>query len=174
MSGYSEFPWRALYAKGIPHTIEAPFASALDMFKNSSNNNPNNVGIWYFDTPISLSEMDKHSDALACALLARGFKHGDRLAVYMQNLPQFVISMLATWKAGGVMVSVNPMNKERELETLLLDSGARVLVTQEALWEDVARGVVASGNSAVDIVITTNEIDYVVGEVPAILKGSKK
>ena len=115
MSGYSVYPWRALYATGIPHTIEAPFTSALDMFKNSSNNNPNNVGIWYFDTPISLSEMDKQSDALACALLARGFQHGDRLAVYMQNLPQFVISMLATWKAGGVMVSVNPMNKEREL-----------------------------------------------------------
>jgi len=174
MSGYSEYPWRALYATGIPHTIEAPFTSALDMFKNSSNNNPNNVGIWYFDTPISLSEMDKQSDALACALLARGFQHGDRLAVYMQNLPQFVISMLATWKAGGVMVSVNPMNKERELETLLLDSGARVLVTQEALWKDVARGVVDSGTTAIDIVVTTNEIDYVVGEVPTILKGSKK
>lgn len=174
MSGYSEYPWRALYAEGIPHTIEAPFSSALDMFKSSSAAHPNNVGIWYFDTPISLSEMDKQSDALACALLARGFQHGDRLAVYMQNLPQFVISMLATWKVGGVMVSVNPMNKERELETLLVDSGARVLVTQEALWEDVARGVVASGNSAVDIVITTNEIDYVVGDIPTILKGSKK
>lgn len=174
MSGYSEYPWRGLYAKDIPHTIEAPFVSALEMFKSSSNQHPNNVGMWYFDAPISLIEMDEQSDALACALLARGFRYGDRLAVYMQNLPQFVISMLATWKAGGVMVSVNPMNKERELETLLIDSGARALVTQEALWEDVGRSVVSGGKSSIEIVVTTNETDYLIGSIPTILRASKK
>ena len=46
--------------------------------------------------------------------------------------------MLATWKAGGVMVSINPMNKARELEYLLDDSGATVLVTLESLYDDVA------------------------------------
>ena len=45
--------------------------------------------------------------ALAVALSARGITAGDRVAVYLQNVPQFVIAMLAAWKCGAVMVSVN-------------------------------------------------------------------
>ena len=57
-------------------------------------------------------------------------------------MPQFVIAMVATWKAGGVMVSINPMSRMRELSYLLKDSGARVLVCLEALYDEVARDVV--------------------------------
>ena len=75
-------------------------------------------------------------------LLAYGFSAGDRLAVYLQNVPQFVIAMVAAWKAGGVMVSINPMSRTRELSYLLKDSGATVLVALEALYDEVAREVV--------------------------------
>ena len=67
------------------------------------------------------------------------------VSVYLQTVPQFVLAMLATWKAGGIMVSINPMNKARELEYLLADSGASVLVCLESLYEETAKGVVGSG-----------------------------
>ena len=35
--------------------------------------------------------------------------------MYLQNVPQFVIGLVGTWKAGGIAVSINPMNREREL-----------------------------------------------------------
>ena len=76
-----------------------------------------------------MREVDRMTDALAAGLAGLGFQPGDRLAVYLQNVPQFVLAMMATWKAGGIEVSVNPMNKQRELEYLLSDSGATVLVT---------------------------------------------
>src|SRR3712207_8510244 len=82
-----------------------------------------------------------------------------RSAVYLQNVPQFVLAMIATWKAGGIMVSINPMNKARELEYLLVDSGASVLVTLESLHAETAAGVVASGATAVRAVLTTSELD---------------
>ena len=68
--------------------------------------------------------------------------------------------MLATWKAGGIMVSINPMNKARELEYLLADSGASVLVCLESLYEETAKDVVASGATEVRSVITTSELDF--------------
>ena len=80
---------------------------------------------------------------------------GDRVALYLQNVPQFVIGMLATWKAGGIAVPVNPMNRARELEAVLSDSGARVLLCLESLYRDVVAG---TGHHA--IVVTTSELDY--------------
>jgi acyl-CoA synthetase (AMP-forming)/AMP-acid ligase II len=69
------------------------------------------------------------------------------------------------------MVSINPMNKERELRLLLDDSGARALVTHEALYGDVAAGVVPDTN--VDVVITTSQLDYL-DDVPALLEGVER
>ena len=54
-----------------------------------------------------------------------------------------MIAQLGIWKAGGTAVSINPMNRERELELLLQDSGARVLVSLQGLYRDVAAKVVA-------------------------------
>ena len=66
------------------------------------------------------------------------------MALYLQNVPQFVIGLVATWKAGGVAVPVNPMYRARELDAVLRDSGARVLVCLQSLYRDVAAGVVNS------------------------------
>ena len=66
--------------------------------------------------------------------------------------------MLATWKAGGVMVSISPMLKHKELSAQLADSGASALVTFESLWDEVARDVV--GETDVRIAITTSELEF--------------
>jgi acyl-CoA synthetase (AMP-forming)/AMP-acid ligase II len=66
--------------------------------------------------------------------------------------------MIATWKAGGIMVSVSPMLKHKELKTQLSDSGAAALITLESLWHGVAREVVP--DTDVRTVITTSELDF--------------
>src|SRR4051794_33355656 len=141
------------------------------MFRAGVARDPSAVALRYFDGVITRQELDELSDALASGLLASGFAAGDRLAVYLQNVPQFVIAMVATWKAGGTMVSINPMNKDRELRLLLEDSGARALITHEALYGEVAAGVVP--DTPVRIVITTSELDYL-DDVPALLEGVER
>jgi long-chain acyl-CoA synthetase len=157
VTGYDERPWLALYGD-TPPDVEIEFPSALAMFRASVERAPDTVAIRYFDGSITLRELDEQTDALASALLARGFAPNDRLAVYLQNVPQFVVGMVAAWKAGGIMVSVNPMNRSRELTYLLADSGASVLLCQDDLYEDVARGVVPG--TAVRAVLTTSALDY--------------
>jgi long-chain acyl-CoA synthetase len=157
VTAYDERPWLALYGDQ-PADYEMEFDNALDMFRAGVARDPGGDALKYFDGSISRQELDELSDALAAGLLANGFSAGDRLAVYLQNVPQFVIAMVATWKAGGVMVSINPMSRKRELSYLLKDSGATVLVSLEALYDEVAREVVP--DTDVRLVLTTSELEF--------------
>ena len=171
---YEDRPWLQQYDPGMPSDIDTEFATGLDMFRAAVDRRPDDVLLQYFDHAMTAAQVDEATDALAAALVADGFEAGDRLAVYLQNVPQFVLAMVAAWKAGGIMVSINPMNKTRELEFLLSDSGASVLVCLESLYAETAEGVVASGTTAVRSVITTSELDYLGDDVPALLAPSTR
>jgi long-chain acyl-CoA synthetase len=56
-------------------------------------------------------------------------------------VPHFIIGQLAAWKAGGIAVPINPMNKTRELKLLLEDSGAKAILLHRHLYRDVAAEV---------------------------------
>jgi long-chain acyl-CoA synthetase len=158
MSIYDEKPWLSLYDEGQPAEISLDFTDALSMFRAAAARNPDGDIIRYFGGRITARELDELSDAFAVALAGLGVRAGDRVALYLQNVPQFVIAMLATWKAGGIAVPVNPMNRARELDAVLRDSGTRVLVCLESLHRDVAREVV--GNTSVAAVVTTSELEF--------------
>src|ERR1700760_1956307 len=131
MSVYDEKPWLARYDPGQPSELSLEHSDAVAMFKASVRRNPDGDFIRYFGAGITGRELDELSDAFAVALAGLGVIAGDRVVLYLQNVPQFVIGLLATWKAGAVAVPVNPMNKARELAAVLGDSGARVLVCLE-------------------------------------------
>ena len=172
MSAYDERPWLSLYAGGRPHEIELEHESILAAFGQTAASHPDKPAIVYFDTAISFGELDSLSDALAAGLAEHGFKPGDRLGIYLQNVPQFVIATLATWKAGGVMVSISPMLKHKELSAQLADSGASALVTFESLWDEVARDV--AGETDVRIAITTSELEFLDSTAPPLLASSRR
>ena len=159
MSVYDEKPWLSLYDQDQPADIALEFTDALSMFRASVSRSPDGHIIRYFGGRITVRELDELSDALAVALAGLGVRAGDRVALYLQNVPQFVIGMLATWKAGGIAVPVNPMNRARELDAVLRDSGARVLLCLEGLYRDVARAVIEDGGLETTVV-TTSELDY--------------
>ena len=166
--------WASLYDEGVRRHIDIPFVSALDMFADAARRCPDRPSILYFDRALTVAEVDVASDAFAAALTDSGVQRGDRVAVYLQNVPQFVVAMLATWKVGGIMVSINPMNKARELEYLLRDSGATTLVALDSLHAEVGQAVVASGTTSVQRVFTTNELDYIGGAPPPLLASAQK
>ncbi len=159
-SPYRDKPWLARYRAGQPDSIAPEYATMLEAFRASVARAPATVAIRYFDDSLALSDLDALSDALAALLLARGFRAGDRLALYVQNNPAFIIGLLGAWKAGGAAVAVNPMNKERELAYLLGDSGARALLCLDELYASVARVVIESGRTAMETVITTSALDW--------------
>jgi long-chain acyl-CoA synthetase len=170
---YEARPWLKLYPGFIQPEITPRFASGLEMFLETVQTMPEQAALYYFDRAISYSELDRASSALAAALKERDVRHGDRVALFLQNIPQFLIGLYGAWKVGAIVVPCNPMFKQQELEYQLNDSGAKALICLESLYETVARA--ALGKTKVEFVITTNELDYADKEpVPALLRASRK
>ena len=170
MTDLSRRPWLDLY-RGVPPTITAPAETGLDMFRATARRGRDAVLAHYFDQPVTVRQCDVMSDALAVDLQRRGVEPGDRVAMYLQNIPQVLITVLAAWKCGAVIVPCNPMLRERELAKILSDSGSRVIVCQEDLFAEVTRTTLPS--TAVQHTITTSPLDFLPpgAPLPLVLSG---
>ena len=150
-------PWQSMYSRSFPDTVKPEHNSALEAFRRNAEEAPDVRLLTYFDTELTFRDIDRLSDAFAVALAERGVQRGDRVAVYMQNNPQYVVSLLAAWKIGAIHVPLNPMLREGELRYHLDDCGASVLVALDSLWEEIGRGAVSA--TAVRNVITTSALE---------------
>ncbi|BBY93378.1 long-chain-fatty-acid--CoA ligase [Mycobacterium gallinarum] len=103
---------------------------------------PNRPLLVYFDRVLTYGDVDRLSNAFAAGLADNGFRRGDRLALYLQNVPQYVVSLIAVWKLGGIAVALNPMLTPREVAKLLEDAAPAVLVTLDELDTPALREVV--------------------------------
>src|SRR6186713_1665733 len=163
MTDLSRRPWLDLY-RAVATTIDPPAETALDMFRATAGRGRDAALAYYFDQPVTVHQCDVMSDALAVDLQRRGVEPGDRVAMYLQNIPQVLITVLAAWKCGAVIVPCNPMLRERELAKILSDSGSRVIVCQEDLFAEVARTTLPS--TAVQHTITTSPLDFLASGAP--------
>ncbi len=157
-SVYESKPWLERYADHVPKELPLPERSMADLFEESVERAPNRDAVRYFDQSLSYGELNGLADRFATLLSDRGVEKGDRVAVYTQNNPQFLIAQYGAWKRGAIVLPVNPMLKEKELDYHLNDSGAKVLVCLESLYESVARETVP--DTAVEHVLTTSELDF--------------
>jgi long-chain acyl-CoA synthetase len=155
--GATARPWRALYGTRLASIVPTS-RTGLDMFKAMVARNSQAPLVHYFDQSLTADEIDRLSDGMAVGLQRRGVVPGDRMAMYLQNIPQVLVTVLAAWKCGATIVPCNPMLKERELGRILRDSGSRVLVCQEELYADVAKAALADTDVAV--VVTTSALDF--------------
>jgi long-chain acyl-CoA synthetase len=167
MSVYEQRPWLALYEEGQPADITPEHSTMLELFESSLAAAPDAVAIRYFDGVLTFADLDAASDALAVGLTEAGFARGDRMGLYVQNDPAFVIGLLGVWKAGGAAVAINPMNKARELTYLLGDSGATALLCLEELYTGVARDVLPE--TRVRTVVTCSPLDRQSRDDPRVL-----
>ncbi|GAA4284738.1 hypothetical protein GCM10022261_22690 [Brevibacterium daeguense] len=137
--------------KPFGESIRSPFASVREMWRSAIEAAPDSPFIHSFERTLTFAEVDERADRLAAALHRSGIGPDDRVAVYAQNDPLFVIGLLATWRLGGIVVPVNPMNTARELRYHLADSEARALITIPGLYDTVARD--ALDGSAVQVTV---------------------
>ncbi len=173
MTVYGARPWLKLYPGWVPPELPLPRASAIDQFRATVREHADRPAVYYFDTVLTYRELDRLSSALAVGLSRLGIGKGDRVALYLQNVPQFWIAQLAAWKLGAVVVPLNPMFKADELKYHLKDSGAAVLVALESLYGEVAAPVVGELN--LKGVVTTSELDFLgSGPRPAVLAGATR
>lgn len=166
--------WLSLYPKDYSPDLTPEATNALSHLRKTVQRQDQAPALYYFEKVISYKELDEMSDALACALINMGVKKGDRISLYLQNIPQFIIGQFAIWKCGGIIVPLNPMYREKELTYYFRDASVKVLLCMESLYGEMVRKVVQE--TGVEHVIATSELDFLDPETPCpfLLQGIEK
>jgi long-chain acyl-CoA synthetase len=113
-------PWLKHYDAGVPATLKPyPSKTLVDFVAETARQRPDHPFLWFKGASLSYAAVDRLSDAFAAALVAHGVAPGDRVALLLPNCPQAVICQLGAWKAGAVVLFLNPLYTEGELRPIL-------------------------------------------------------
>ncbi|MGW2409797.1 AMP-binding protein [Streptomyces sp. NPDC001739] len=168
MTSYHDKPWLALLTDAQRGPVRPP-PSVLHAFRAAARKAPDRTALAYFDGRLSYAETDALSDGIAAHLADRGFRPGDRAAIMLQNTPQFVLALLGVWKAGGVVVPVNPMYKSAELRHVLDDAEVTAVICADRTWDGFLRTTAAAAPS-VRLALTTSERELQTRDDPRVLR----
>jgi fatty-acyl-CoA synthase len=128
----------AHWPPGVPKTLSVPRTSLFYNLEVSARRYPDKTALVYYGTDIGYAELLRSAEALAGFLQrACGVRRGERVLLYAQNGPHFIIAYYAILRADAVVVPVNPMNKRDELAYYISDSDARVICTTQELYAEV-------------------------------------
>jgi len=155
---YESRPWLKFYLKEVPPDVEIPQKSAVETFDEATDKWKDRIAIIFYGRKISYRELRDHADRFATALHDLGVKKGDRVALLLLNSPQFVIAYFGALKAGATLTAISPVYVSPEIKHQLEDSGAKIIICQDILYDNFERTGVK-----LDKVILTGISDYLPG-----------
>jgi long-chain acyl-CoA synthetase len=141
----------------------------------NARNTPHDAAFHFEDHTYSWRELNRDSDRFAGFLHEHGFAPGDTLAIYMPNVPEFVIAFYGAMKAGVIAMPMNTRFAAEEIKHMLDHVGHRGLVTLSRYndltksldLDEIERVVVAGGKVPTDIGANTHRFDDILVEQPA-------
>jgi long-chain acyl-CoA synthetase len=137
MEVYLNKPWLASYDSGVPATLEIPEDSIPQAFKKVADQYGEKPAIIFYGKQLSFRELQQQVEALASSLGGLGIGKGDVVALYVLNSPQYIITYLATLTTGAAVTPVSPVFTSHELKYQLLDSGAKAILCQDILYDNL-------------------------------------
>lgn len=159
-------PWLKSYPEGVPEDIPSPpFQSVRDMIEYPMVEHPDRPAFTNMGTTLTFRELDQLSLRFAC-FLQNDLKlvKGERVAIMLPNVLQYPVAMAGIFRAGLVVVNVNPLYTARELRHQLKDSGAKCIIILENFAHTLEEVI---ADTRIEQVITTG-----VGDLLSFPKGA--
>ncbi len=123
---------------GLPRHLTLPQTHLFHNLEVSAARYPDKPAIVFYDSPLRYDTLRDEAERLAGYLQHDcGVQRGDRVLLYLQNSPQWVIAYYAILRADAVVVPVNPMNLTDELRHYVQDTGARTAIVPQDLLDQV-------------------------------------
>ncbi|MEX0960334.1 MAG: long-chain fatty acid--CoA ligase [Burkholderiales bacterium] len=145
------------WPEGVPKAFALPDTSVYRNLEQTATRFADKPAVIYYGSSLSYAGLKRQADVLAGFLQQQcGVKRGDRVLLFMQNSPQFIVAFYAILRADAMVVPVNPMNLTEELRHYVQDSDARVALTGQELVGQV-RPLIGDG---LDRVIVAAYSDY--------------
>jgi long-chain acyl-CoA synthetase len=125
--------WLKSYPEGMPEEMpEPPYQSVRELFEQAFEAFPENAAYTNMGKTLSYADLDRLSIQFACYLQETlGLTRGERVAIMLPNILQYPVALCGIFRAGLVVVNVNPLYTARELEHQLKDSGAKCILVLE-------------------------------------------
>ncbi len=120
-----------IYPAGVNWNAPIQPSTLLDVLDDAIEKFPDNIALNFMGYKIDYAELGEIVDDVACGLVQKGIKPGDRIGLYMPNTPYYPIMFFAALKAGATVVNFNSRYVENELEKQIADSGTRMMVTMD-------------------------------------------
>ena len=136
-------PHFAFWPKRLPRTLTPPATSLWLNLEVAATRYPDKAATLFFGRAKPFAQLRAEAEALAGWLQSQGVRRGDRVALFMQNCPQYLVAYHAILRADAVVVPVNAMNKAEEFGHYIVDPGTKVVICGAEL-----AGIVASANAA--------------------------
>ncbi|MEJ6000386.1 long-chain fatty acid--CoA ligase [Paucibacter soli] len=134
---------RSHWPRRLPRELEIPETSLWFNLEVAARRYPHKPATLYCGAVKRYRELHDEALALAGWLQAQGVQAGDRVAVFMQNCPQFLVAFYALNRANAVVVPVNPMNRAEEFAHYIADPQTKLVICSAELV-----GVVQAANAA--------------------------
>lgn len=123
--------------------MEYPFNNFYELITFQAKKRGKKVALFVDDDKITYADILENVDKLAAYLASKDVKKGDKVALFLRNSPEFIYTIFAASKLGAIIVPINTFLKEDELNYILEDSGASVLITS-AIYDKVVNNSKAS------------------------------
>ena len=156
----TEQDWKTPYwPQGVPHKIEGYKIPLFDLLDNSARKYPNNVFTIFSGATKTYAQVKDTADRVANFLASKGIKKGDKVAIFLPNLPHFPEIFFGILKAGAVAVNCNPVYTAPELNHQLKDSESKIVFCMDhPLF--YTNAVKASEGTDVDTIVVCNIKSY--------------
>ncbi len=147
----TERVWHKVWPDHVPREL-AVEVGVGELLRRTAQAHPTKTAMSFYGNDMSYAQLNESVDRMANALMGLGLAKGDRVAIFMQNAPQFVMAFFGVLRAGGVVVCLNPMFKQAELEYEIKDAGCRMLLTSDNLYPEIAK---LPGKAGLERIIVT-------------------
>lgn len=129
----------AHWPHGLPLHLTLPQTNLYVNIEVSARRYPDKPCLIYYDSPLSYRDFHQQCEHIAGYLQqVCGVRAGDRVLLYMQNSPQWMLAYYGILRANAVVVPVNPMNRSEELRHYVSDTGASTALLSQDLYEQLA------------------------------------
>jgi fatty-acyl-CoA synthase len=131
-------PHHTIWPKRLPRQLVVPATTLWFNLEVAAARFPDKAAYLFFGQPLSFGELKRQAEAIAGWLQSVGVKAGDRVAVFMQNCPQYAAAYYGILRANAVVVPVNPMNRAEEFKHFITDPQTKVVICTADLAAIVA------------------------------------
>ncbi|MEO7854649.1 MAG: AMP-binding protein, partial [Rubrivivax sp.] len=152
----SDRPHHTIWPKRLPRELVVPRTTLGTNLDVAALRFPDKAAFIFFGRALGFAELKAQAEALAGWMQSVGVKKGDRVALYMQNCPQFIVAVYGILRADAVVVPVNPMNRAEEFSHYITDPQTKAVVCSADLagFVDTANQALPAEQRVAQVLVT--------------------